>query len=83
MRVYHFVKKQVRNRPIRIHGVGHQLDLDAVVTFLATGKVDILSFIQVTGGTAINESELITDITLSTNGRTTVKYRGKEFKLKG
>ncbi len=83
MRVYHFVKKQVPNRPIRIHGVGHQLDLDAVVTFLAAGIVDTLSFIQVTGGTAINESELITDITLSSNGRITVKYRGKEFKLRG
>ena len=83
MRVYHFVKKQIPNRPIRIHGVGHQLDLDAVVTFLATGKVDTLSFIQVTGGTAINESELIADITFSSNGRVTVTYRGKEFKLRG
>ena len=83
MRIFHFVKKQVPNRPIRIHGVGHQLDLDAVVTFLATGKVDTLSFIQVTGGTAIKESELITDITFSLNGRITVKYRGKEFKRRG
>jgi hypothetical protein len=83
MRVYHFVKKKVPNRPIRVHGVGHQLDLDAVVTFLATGKVDTLSFIKVTGGTAINESELITDITFSSNGRITVKYRGKEFKRRG
>ena len=83
IRVYHFVKKRIPNRPIRIHGVGHQLDLDAVVTFLATGKVDTLSFIQVTGGTPINESELITDITFSSNGRITVKYRRKEFKHRG
>ena len=83
MRIYHFVKKRIPNRPIRIHGVGHQLDLDAVVTFLATGKVDTFSFIQVTGGTPINESELITDITFSSNGTLTVKYRLKEYKLRG
>jgi hypothetical protein len=83
MRVYLFVKKQFQNRPIKVHGVGHQLDLDAVVTFLAAGKVDTVSFIKVTGGTAINESELITDITFSSNGTITVKYRGKEFKRRG
>ena len=76
-------KTKVPNRPIRVHGVGHQLDLDAVVTFLATGKVNTLSFIKVTGGTAINESELITDITFSSNGTLTVKYRRKEYKLRG
>jgi len=80
-RIHGFASGQLPGRPLIIHGVGHQWDLDAVVTYLAKGKVNSDSFNEVTGGTAIGESEFIHDIVIDPNGQTSVRYRGHEFVL--
>lgn len=80
-RLQEFAEKQIPGRPVIVHGVGHQWDLDAVVTLLAQGKVDIESFDKTSGGTVINESEVISNITISPDGKTSVDYRGKSFEF--
>lgn len=61
--------------------VGHSWDLDAVACYLAKGKVDKESFHEVCGGKIINESEMISDIIVTPEGKTSVKYRGREFQF--
>lgn len=86
-RLNDFAKRQFPSRPIVVHGVGHQWDLDAVVTYLAQGKVSYEDFVKTMGrpeaepkAQVIGESEVISNITIDPNtAKTTVKYRGQEF----
>ena len=78
-RLQQFARDTVPDRPVIVHGVGHQWDLDAVATYLAEGKVDKESFEKVSGGTVINNSEMVSDIVVSPDGKTSVNYRGQQF----
>ncbi|MDO8483170.1 MAG: hypothetical protein Q7S86_05140 [bacterium] len=79
-RLRDFAKKYVGDRPLIIGEVGHQWDLDALVTSLANGgKVDLESFNRVTGGGIAGETEIV-EFTIG-DKKTVVKYRGKEFSL--
>jgi len=86
-RTYLFLKKQLGNRPILIHGTGHQWDLDAVATYLAKGKVTYQNFIDVMGRSTedinkhpIGESEVISNIEIhNKTGKATLTYRGKKY----
>ncbi len=77
-RLQEFAKSHIGNRPVIVGEVGHQWDLDALVTALANnGKVGMESFNRITGGDIAGETEM-TEFTIADN-RTTVKYRGKKF----
>ena len=86
-RLYNFTKKQIPDRPVLVHGVGHQWDLDAVATFLAKGKVTYEDWFEVMGkpdakpsGQVIGEGEGVNDIVIDPKtGMTQVVYRGKKF----
>lgn len=78
-RLQAFARKIVPDRPVIVHGVGHQWDLDAVACYLATGKVDKASFDEVCGGRVIDESETVSDISITPDGKSAVRYRGREF----
>lgn len=76
-RVKDFVKKHVSDRPVIIGNVGHQWDIDALVTYLSRGKVDDKLFQEVTGGEIARETEM-TSFEID-EGVVTLKYRGNEF----
>lgn len=86
-RLFNFTKKQVPDRVVLVHGVGHQWDLDAVATFLAKGKVSYKDWFETMGKSdsdpseqVIGEGEGLNDIILDPNtGSTQVVYRGKKF----
>lgn len=72
------------DRPIIIGGVGHQWDLDAVATYLASGEkeVTIENFRQLVGNNEkplIGNSEMF-DFEISKKG-ITIDYRGKKIKI--
>ncbi len=77
-RLHDFAKQYIGDRPLVVGEVGHQWDLDALVTSLANkGKVDNEAFERVTGGAIAGETEM-TEFIVTDEG-TRVKYRGKEF----
>lgn len=78
-RLQAFAHKMATERPVVVHGVGHQWDLDAVVCYLAKGKVDKSTFDEVCGGRVIDESEMVSNITVAPGGKTSVQYRGRAF----
>ncbi len=82
-RLQAFAEKVVPNRTVKVLGAGHQWDLDAVMCFLAEGKVNKDTFDRVCGGKVINDSELISEIGVTPEGKTSVKYRGQEFNYEG
>jgi len=72
------------DRPIVIGGVGHQWDLDAVVTYLASGGKDVTieNFRKLVGDQdkpLIGEAEMF-DFSIGEN-QTTVDYRGKQLTI--
>ncbi len=75
-RVYQFARKLLPHNQLIIHGIGHQWDLDSVVTSFRSENVDYESFKETTGGTVIGESESMS-ITLGLTKRVT--YRGRTF----
>lgn len=82
-RLREFARKHT-DRPIIIGGVGHQWDLDAVVTYLASGgkKVTIENFRQLVGNLEkplIGEAEMF-DFNIDDN-KTTIDYRGKKLTI--
>lgn len=89
-RVHDFSKEQIGDRPIIVHAVGHQWDLDAVATFLAKGHVTYADFMNVMGRSGedvnkhpIGESEVISDISIDPKSKeATVTYRGKSYQTK-
>lgn len=89
-RVHDFAKGQIEDRPIIIHGVGHQWDLDAVATYLAKGHVTYEDFLDVMGRSGedvnrhpIGESEVISDISIDPKtNQATVSYRGESYQTK-
>lgn len=86
-RLYRFAKSQTPDRPIMVHGAGHQWDLDAVVTFLARGRVTYDDWQAVMGrsqGTpgeqVIGEGESVGNIMIDpASGKTEVEYRERHF----
>lgn len=78
-RLQAFAHKVVPDRPVIVHGVGHQWDLDAVACYLAKGRVDKAAYDEVCGGRVIDESEMVSDIAVTSSGKTSVWYRGQEF----
>jgi len=86
-RLQQFVKKQIPDRTILVHGVGHQWDLDAVATYLARGKVSYDDWYEVMGRPdadkeeqVIGEGEGVQDIAIdSQTGKMSVEYRGNKF----
>lgn len=78
-RLRDFTEKIFPNRPIVIGEVGHQWDLDAVVTHLGNnGKVDFAGWEKVSQGQGtIKAGEMLEFI--SNDGGTNVRYRGKDF----
>jgi hypothetical protein len=78
-RVREFVMRYAGDRPVVIGEIGHQWDIDALVTYLAKGKVDFDSFEQVTGGEIAGEAEM-TRFEINRES-TQVTYRGKKFNL--
>ena len=72
-----FVKKYAGDRPVVIGEVSHQWDIDALVTYLAKGKVDYEAFEEVSGGELIEETEM-TSFEIN-DGKITTNYRGREF----
>lgn len=80
-RLHDFVEQHAPGRPLVIGEVGHQWDLDAVVTYLGNnGVVDEAGFQKVTGGDIAGETEITTFTIDSENpDQSIVRYRGKEF----
>lgn len=77
-RLHDFVKEYIGERPLIIGEVGHQWDLDALITYLGNqGKVDQQSFEKITGGQFAGEAEMAEF--LINDKETKVKYRNKEF----
>lgn len=77
-RLHDFAKKYTGERPLIVGEVGHQWDLDALITYLGNqGKVDQESFEKITGGKFAGEAEMA-EFTISGKD-TRVKYRNKEF----
>lgn len=81
-RLRSFAEKYVGNRPLIVGEVGHQWDMDALITYLASqGKVNKDTFEAVTGGEIAGETEM-TEFVLSDRG-VHLKYRGKDFAVEG
>jgi hypothetical protein len=82
-RLHNFVKTQFPDRPVMVHAVGHQWDLDVVATYLAKGDITSEGFEEVSGGASsgsgIDTAELVSDITVDSSGHATVTYRGKQY----
>lgn len=77
-RLYSFAKKYVGERPLIVGEVGHQWDLDALVTYIGNqGKVDKESFDRITGGQIAGEAEMA-EFTVS-DKEAKIKYRNQEF----
>lgn len=78
-RTREFVARYTGDRPVVIGEVGHQWDIDALVTYLAKGKVDLDSFQEATGGEIAGEAEMTR---FEFDGdMTRVHYRDKDFEL--
>jgi hypothetical protein len=86
-RLYQFTKDMVPDRPVLVQGIGHQWDLDAVVTFLATGSVTYENWVRAMGlpeaepkEQVIGEGESVGNVMINpTTGESTVNYRGRQI----
>ncbi|MFA6391675.1 MAG: hypothetical protein WCW66_02865 [Patescibacteria group bacterium] len=78
-RVKDFVMKYVEDRHVVIGEVGHQWDIDALVTYLGSNRVDQESFETITGGDIAGEAEM-TSFEIG-NDMAKVHYRGKDFEI--
>ncbi len=87
-RLYHFAKDKIpTSRPVLVHAIGHQWDLDAVATYLAKGKVNYEAWEEVMGRPdadkeeqVINEGEAVQNIIIDPqSGSMSVEYRGNKF----
>lgn len=58
-RLYNFASFLSKDRKVTVLAVGHQWDLDSVVTKSAKNNVTYQNFLDVTGGEVIGESEVI------------------------
>jgi len=77
-RLKDFAQKYTGGRPLIVGEVGHQWDIDALVTYLGSGgTVDRETFEEITGGTIAGETEM-TEFKIGSN-TIEVKYRGKTF----
>lgn len=76
-RLHEFAKDKIGDRPLVVGAVGHSWYIDAFLTYMVEGKVDLESFDKVTGGGIIKETEMA-QITIE-GEKTRVNYRGKEF----
>lgn len=79
-----FARKHT-DRPLFIGGVGHQWDLDALITYLASdrGEVTCEKFLEVAGDAKrviMDETEFF-EFEIMEN-KILVKYRGKEYEVK-
>lgn len=79
LRAHRFAKSHT-HRPVQILGVGHQMDLDTVVTYLANaGTCDHAGFQKVApNNQTIDEAEYI-EFEIHDDGTTETKYRERTF----
>jgi len=86
-RLYQFAKDMVPDRPVLVQGIGHQWDLDAVVTFLATGSVNYDNWVLTMGRPeadpkeqVIGEGESVGNVMINpVTGESTVDYRDRQI----
>ena len=79
-----FVEKSVPDRPVVVAEVGHQWDLDALVTYLANeGRIDMGGYEKISQGKGIMKeaemTEVVVDPTDSANSY--IEYRGQRFQV--
>jgi broad specificity phosphatase PhoE len=78
-RLRNFVEKNAPGRPVVVGEVGHQWDLDALVTYLANeGKVDFEGYKKVSQEQGIMKEAEITEVIVEPE-KSIVRYRGNEF----
>ena len=78
-RLNEFASKIAPDRPVIVSEIGHQWDLDALVTYLANnGKVDLDGFKRVSQEQGISKETEMSTVSIS-DGKATVNYRGQEF----
>lgn len=78
-RLRNFVEKNAPGRPVVVGEVGHQWDLDALVTYLANeGKVDFEGYKKVSQEQGIMKEAEMTEVVVEPE-KSIVRYRGKEF----
>jgi len=74
-----FVEKNAPGRPVIVGEVGHQWDLDALVTYLANdGKVDFEGYKKVSQGEGIMKEAEMTEVVIEPE-KSVVRYRGRDF----
>lgn len=74
-----FVEKNAPGRPVVVGEVGHQWDLDALVTYLANnGKVDFEGYKKVSQGQGIMKEAEMTEVVIEPE-KSVIKYRGRDF----
>lgn len=76
-RLKKFLQKFIKDRPIAIGIVGHSWELDTLITYLSTGKVDLENFKKVCGDETIKETEL-GSVSIEGN-KLKLSYREKVF----
>ncbi len=76
-RLHEFAKDKIGDRPLVVGAIGHSWYIDAFLTYMVEGKVDLESFDKVAGGGLIGETEMA-QITIK-GEEAKVNYRGKEF----
>lgn len=81
-RLRKFVEKNAPGRPVVVGEVGHQWDLDALVTYLANnGQVDYEGYKKVSQGQGIIKEAEMTEIIIDPHDpqKSLIKYRGKNI----
>lgn len=81
-RLREFVQKNVPGRPVVVSEVGHQWDLDALVTYLANNRrVDYEGYKKVSQGQGIMKEAEMTEIAIDPNNpeESFIRYRGTKF----
>lgn len=76
IRVQKFTQQAFPDNNVIVHGVGHQWDLDALVTSFSDKEVTLESFNRATGGTVIGESEFMK---IELGQENSVQYREKKI----
>jgi phosphohistidine phosphatase SixA len=78
-RLRNFVEKNAPGRPVVVGEVGHQWDLDALVTYLSNnGKVDFEGYKKISQGQGIMKEAEMTEVVVEPE-KSVVRYRGQEF----